>query len=446
MGSCPSTLSAHEPIMGWKGRWELERVTGSDNRPIVIVGAGLAGLVCARQLIRAGRRVVVMEREERAGGRVRTALSPAGYRLDRGFQVIFAAYPALRRQISLASLAPRYFSSSALVVRDGQMVTAGHPLYDPQSLPATLRSGLIRPRDVFAVSALLWQARSFGDGPLPDSELSTREVLTKAGASEALIQGILVPFYGGVSFDRSLSSDASFFGLVLRSLAVGRSFLPALGMQQLPETLAHDLPADALRLGTPVERLLVDGGEVRGVMTVGRPVEARAVVVATEAPAAAQLTGSETPRGRRSGTTVYFAGDRPLYDGKRTVVHAGESLVNEVVQLTNVAPEYAPPGRHLLCANVLHEMDGSDEEIARRVEDDLRNWFPPARSARFEPVGVVRVPYAQFDQPPGVFGRLPAAETGTRGLYLAGEYLHSSSIQGAMRGGELAAAAVLRST
>jgi len=125
------------------------------------------------------------------------------------------------------------------------------------------------------------------------------------------------------------------------------------------------------------------------------------------------------------------------------VVHAGESLVNEVVQLTNVAPEYAPPGRHLLCANVLHEMDGSDEEIARRVETDLRNWFPAARSARFEPVGVVRVPYAQFDQPPGVYGRLPSAETSTPGLYLAGEYLHSSSIQGAMRGGEMAAAAVL---
>ncbi len=217
-------------------------------------------------------------------------------------------------------------------------------------------------------------------------------------------------------------------------------------MQQLPETLARDLPADALRLGTPVERLRVDGGKVRGVVTADGPMEARAVVVATEAPEAAQLTGAETPPGRRSGTTVYFEGDRPLYSGRRTVVHARESLVNEVVQLTNVAPEYAPPGRHLLCANVLSAMDGSDDEIARRVEDDLREWFPGARSARFEPVGVVRVPYAQFDQPPGVYGRLPPAETSTPGLYLAGEYLHSSSIQGAMRGGEMAAAAVLRST
>jgi hypothetical protein len=60
-----------------------------------------------------------------------------------------------------------------------------------------------------------------------------------------------------------------------------------------------------------------------------------------------------------------------------------------------------------------------------------------------EVVDVVRVPFAQFAQPPGIYGPLPGPTTRTRGLYLAGEYLHSSSIQGAMRGGEMAAAAVL---
>lgn len=423
----------------------MARATGSDTLPIAIVGAGLAGLTCARQLLRAGYHVVILEKEHSVGGRVRTAVTSEGYRLDRGFQVIFAAYPALLRHVSLTSLVPRYFTSGTLVVRDGETRTAGHPLYDPLSLPATLRSGLIRPRDVFALGALLWQARSFGDGPLPDSNLSTYEVLRKAGASHSFIEGIAVPFFGGVSFDRSLSSDASFFGLVLRSLAVGRSFLPALGVQRLPETLARDLPARTLRLGAAVERLLTDGREVRGVVSAGQTIEARAVVIATEAAVAAQLTGLDAPRGHRSGTTVYFASDRPLYADRKIVVHAGESLVNEVVQLTNVAPEYAPSGRHLFCANILHEVEGSDQEIARRAEEDTRAWFPAAARARFEPVGVVRVPYAQFDQSPGVYGRLPSPRTRVRGLYLAGEYLHSSSIQGAMRGGELAAAAALQS-
>ena len=208
----------------------MRRGAEGNQLPIVIVGSGLAGLVCARQLIRAGRRVVVLEREERVGGRVGTTVSRDGYRLDRGFQVIFAAYPALLRHVTLKSLSPRYFSSSTIVVRDGRMRTVGHPLYDPWSLPATLRSGLVHPRDLIAMTALLWQARSFGDAPLPDSGQSTRDLLGRVGASQDLLDGLVVPLYGGVSFDRSLSSDASFFGLVLRSLAIGRSFLPALGI------------------------------------------------------------------------------------------------------------------------------------------------------------------------------------------------------------------------
>src|SRR5438270_2629235 len=108
-------------------------------------------MVCARRLIQAGRRVLVLEREERVGGRVGTTVTPDGYRLDRGFQVIFAAYPALLRHVTLTALSPRYFSSSTTVVRDGRMLTLGHPLYDPRSLPATLRSGLVRPRDPVAM-------------------------------------------------------------------------------------------------------------------------------------------------------------------------------------------------------------------------------------------------------------------------------------------------------
>ena len=40
--------------------------------PIVIIGAGINGLVCAALLARKGRKVIVLERSDRAGGCMRT--------------------------------------------------------------------------------------------------------------------------------------------------------------------------------------------------------------------------------------------------------------------------------------------------------------------------------------------------------------------------------------
>ena len=53
----------------------------------VVIGAGLAGLAAASTLHRAGREVIIVERDDSVGGRVRTDLED-GYVLDRGFQVL----------------------------------------------------------------------------------------------------------------------------------------------------------------------------------------------------------------------------------------------------------------------------------------------------------------------------------------------------------------------
>ena len=95
---------------------------------IVIVGAGLAGLVCARELARLGvDDFLLLEAEDAPGGRVRSTVTPDRFVLDRGFQVLLDSYPAVPRQLDLAALNPRYLESGAILHDRGETWDDGRP-------------------------------------------------------------------------------------------------------------------------------------------------------------------------------------------------------------------------------------------------------------------------------------------------------------------------------
>jgi monoamine oxidase len=70
---------------------------------IIIVGAGLAGLTCAKVLRERGAEVAVFEASDGVGGRVRTD-EQDGFLLDRGFQVYFTSYPVAGRHLDYEAL------------------------------------------------------------------------------------------------------------------------------------------------------------------------------------------------------------------------------------------------------------------------------------------------------------------------------------------------------
>jgi phytoene dehydrogenase-like protein len=121
---------------------------------IVIVGAGLAGLTCAKELVTAGEQVLVLEAADQVGGRVRTDRHEDGYLLDRGFQVVFTAYPAVRRHLDVGALKQRRFEPGAILVKDGKKYEIADPLRDPGSIVAGLLNPLISPADKLRVLRL----------------------------------------------------------------------------------------------------------------------------------------------------------------------------------------------------------------------------------------------------------------------------------------------------
>ena len=60
-----------------------------EDHDVIVVGAGVAGLACARRLAAAGRAPLVLERSNAVGGRVRTDVVD-GFLLDHGFQVLIS--------------------------------------------------------------------------------------------------------------------------------------------------------------------------------------------------------------------------------------------------------------------------------------------------------------------------------------------------------------------
>ncbi len=410
---------------------------------VIVVGAGLAGLTCAKVLTEGGAEVVVLEGSDGVGGRVRTD-EKDGFLLDRGFQVYFTAYPASKRHLDHASLDLRTFDPGAILRRGREESVLSDPLRDPKALVPSLLSGAAtfgdKLRTLRLGAASVAQGTESVGGMNGGADASSLEYLRNRGFSEMFIDGFFRPFYGGIFLDRSLSTSARVLRFTFKMLATGKTTIPARGIGRIPGQLASHLPEGALRLNSPVGALLLDGERVVGARVGDEEEEADRVVVATDAPAAGRLTGVPVPEGAVGQVCAYYRTDRPI-GGKKIMLNSEEApFVNNAVGISNVSPLYAPRGEHLLTAVSLGGFELSDEEVFRRGAADVSRWYP---GLELSPLAVYRVPYSQFDQPPDIHGRLPANRTETPGLVLAGEYTEDSSINGSMLSGEKAASRVL---
>ncbi len=137
-----------------------DRPTGlvSEHVDVCIVGAGLAGLACARALSFRGVQCVVLEASDGVGGRVRTDHLD-GFLLDRGFQVALTACPELHHQLDVAKLALRPFEPGALVRVGGRFHRIADPLRRPRHLLSTLFAPIGTPLDRWRLVRLLADVR-----------------------------------------------------------------------------------------------------------------------------------------------------------------------------------------------------------------------------------------------------------------------------------------------
>jgi phytoene dehydrogenase-like protein len=403
----------------------------------IVVGAGLAGLTCAKLLAEAGRPFLLLEASGRPGGRVVSDRTPEGFVLDRGFQVLLDSYPAARRHLDIAALGGGKFRAGAMFVGRGAPRTLENPLHRPSAVFAALRGDVLSWPDQWRLVRLA--ARSLV--PFGSRDVSVEEMLQADGFSAEFFRRFARPFFGGVLLDPSLQVGGRLFLGYLRRFLTGAAVLPGDGIGALARQLADGLPEGRVRYDSPVEVLARRSGRVVGVtLRGGESLEGDAVVLATDEPSVCRLTGEGTPR-QALGTAVhYFASARSFYEGAWLCLppRREASPILHAAQVTNVARSLAPAGWHLWSVTVLpgHPQARDAEKVAAEVA----GWFS-AEGSELRPLDFIEVPYAVPRQEAGF--RPEHTRTTTPGLILAGDAVCGASIDAVMASGEAAAKKVI---
>jgi protoporphyrinogen oxidase len=286
-------------------------------------------------------------------------------------------------------------------------------------------------------------------------EVATRRFLEEYGFSSKMVDRFFVPFLAGIFLERELATSSRYFQFLFRMFAYGDAAVPENGMEMLPRQFAVRLKSGTLETNTRVSAIRRNGNAF--VLDAGKKAScaARQTVLAVDDGQVGSLLGQQSGRSRPSKelvqwnrtTTFYYAADRTPVEGPLLVLNGdgpAAGPVNHAVVLSQASERYAPPGMHLIAANVVGRAPQSGpqiEQLEREARAQLERWFG-ADVARWTVVGGYPIahalplcPHAEWQQ---------SNPRLTDGVYGCGDYREMPSIQGALASGRRAAEAVLR--
>ena len=375
----------------------------------VVVGSGLAGLNAALTLQDAGFEVTLIEASDRAGGRVSSDVLD-GFILDRGFQLINANYPELKKLNAINHInfieAPRAVS----VTIEGKESFLGDPRQHLSSALSSQTGTLLE-----KARLLTYLTRS------PKSGVSVASQLKSLGRT---YDRVLRPFLTGVFLCDPNEVEASVGKELINSFVTGKPGLPANGAGALATELASRVKN--LKLDHRVEA--IKDGYLK---TNHGKIKFDNLIIATDANTAAQLLDIEEVPSQVGCTTWYHVPDsKPaehpylLLDG----MQAGP-IVNSLV-ISNMVENYAPTGRSLVSTTTI--MRASESEVRHHL---AAMWGTSTQ--KWELIAKYEIPSA-----------LPLAKVGSRlnnsvriakNIFVAGDWREAPSQNGALKSGRRAA-------
>lgn len=397
----------------------------SPEAPILIVGAGLAGLAAARELDRHGLRFRLLEASDRVGGRLGSTVIE-GFVCDLGFQVTMSNYAILESLVDRASLPRDPFLPGALVWTGRDRIRIVDPRRSPIGAIGVVVRGFAGWRDLRAAARCRRAAHRAKSEGSPRG--SADSFIRTVGFSDRFRESFLRPFFGGVFLDESLSVPAGRFLRTLDRFATGVAELPRGGMQAIADSMAGPVH-DRIEFGRRVDRL-----DDLGVMLEnGERIDAAGVILATEFDTTMRLLGHPTTDVPEWSSTValHFETGSPVLTEPIIVLNgSGEGEVNLVSSSTAVTRDVAPDGRHAVTVSLrpgrdIESNSAAIDRIAREAGTmlgvDAENWRHLTTTAIHRALLAGPAVEGQPETPAGV--------------EIAGDWLDDPSIDNAIRSG-----------
>jgi monoamine oxidase len=441
-----------------------------------VVGAGYAGLTAARNLMKAGRSVAVLEARDRVGGRVWTQHFEDGTPADFGGTWVGPGHDhvyALAREFDIKTY-PTFVDGENVIMKDGK---------------AHRYQGLIPPVDPLAIASfylaaqrLNWMSRSVPpdapwearrarawdattisawlDSPTtlltPMAKKILRTSLTEIYCSDLAEVSLLDLLFEISTWGGSLEYISTIEGGAQQNLVTG-------GAQAIAERIAAEL-GDAVSLESPVHRIAQTNGAVevvsdrltvkarRAIVTVPPPVQARIDYDPPLPPDRAQLI-QRMPNGAMVRAVIEW--DEPFW--------RADGLTGETVDFDApiaVSIDASPPGgeRGVLSS---YAFGPAGRQVARLAPEERRRMFLDALAPRLGPKTETPAEYREYiwhtdpwsggaikaHFPPGVLTTLgqalrrPAGRIHWAGTETAPRWF--GFIEGAVRSGERVALEVM---
>ncbi|WPR76646.1 NAD(P)/FAD-dependent oxidoreductase [Algoriphagus sp. NG3] len=409
------------------------------DQKIYIIGAGLAGLVAAIELEKAGFSPVILEGTDGIGGRVKTD-EVDGFLLDHGFQVLLTAYPEVKRYLNLADLSLKYFEPGAVIFGEGNTFVISDPLRNPLKVVSMAFSqvgSFLDKVKMFNLTQMLKHKSiaTIFNGP----SVTTGQYLREYGFTEQIISNFFKPFFRGIFLEKELKTSSRMFEFVFKMFSQGLGAVPEKGMIEIPKMLRRQLKATEIIFNTRIRE--IRGQEV--MLESGESLQADRIIIATQPDKIMkQLEGQFEPS--KSVITLYFSLQKSFMVRPMLGLIPGDNhLINNLVFMTDVSSAYSKNGRALLSVSIL-ETDLKEKDLVKAVQAELES-LTGISSEFFKFLKSFYIPYA-IPTVGDMKDIIPFTECKiAENVYLAGDYLLNGSINAAMTSGRIAAEAVVHS-